>query len=152
MDLKGFRLGGKSQAQRYIWYVCVSCSHAQSLSHVRLCDPLDCSPPGSSVHRISQARILEWVAISFSRESPQPRDQTRVSCIASRFFTCWAIRKVPLVSQVCLTLFDRIDCSGPGSSVHGILQARILESPVPSLADLPDQGIKPRSPALHADS
>ena len=51
-----------------------------------LCDPMDCSPP-SSVHRIAQARILEWVAISFSRGSSPPRDQTWVSCIAGRFFT-----------------------------------------------------------------
>ena len=52
-----------------------------------LCNPMDCSPPGSSVHGISQARILEWVAISFSRESSQPRNQTHVSCLADRFFT-----------------------------------------------------------------
>ena len=52
-----------------------------------LCDPMDCSPPGSSVHGISQARILEWVAISFSRGSSQPRDRTSVSCIAGGFFT-----------------------------------------------------------------
>ena len=52
-----------------------------------LCDPMDCNPPGSSVHEIFQARILEWVAISFSRGSSQPRDQTRVSCTAGRFFT-----------------------------------------------------------------
>ena len=45
-----------------------------------LCDPVDCSPPGSSVHGILQARILEWVAISFSREFSQPRDGTWVSC------------------------------------------------------------------------
>ena len=45
-----------------------------------LCDPMDCSPPGSSVHGILQARILEWVAIPFSRGSSQPRDQTQVSC------------------------------------------------------------------------
>ena len=45
----------------------------QSLTHVRLCDPMDYSPPGSSVHGILQARILEWVAIPFSRESSQPR-------------------------------------------------------------------------------
>ena len=51
------------------------------------CNPMDCSLPGSSVHGILQARILEWVAISFSRESSQPRNQTQVSCIASRFFT-----------------------------------------------------------------
>ena len=46
-----------------------------------VCDPMDCSPPGSSVHGISQASILEWVAISFSRGSSQPRDQTQVSYI-----------------------------------------------------------------------
>ena len=46
------------------------------------CDPMDCSPPGSSVHGILQARILEWVAISFSRESSKPRDRTSVAHIA----------------------------------------------------------------------
>ena len=46
-----------------------------------LCDPMDCSPPGSSVHGILQARTLEWVAISISRGSSQPRDPTQVSCI-----------------------------------------------------------------------
>ena len=50
-------------------------------SCLTLCDPIDCSPPGSSVHGISQARILEWVAISFSRGFPQLRDRIRVSCI-----------------------------------------------------------------------
>ena len=52
-----------------------------------LCDTMDCSLPGFSVHGISQARILEWVAISFSRGSSQPRDRTQVSCIAGRCFT-----------------------------------------------------------------
>ena len=47
-----------------------------------LCDPMDHSPAGSSVHGILQARILEWVAISFSRGSSQPKDQTQVSCTA----------------------------------------------------------------------
>ena len=47
-----------------------------------LCDPRDCSPPSSSVHGIFQARMLEWVAISFSRGFSQPRDQTRVSCVS----------------------------------------------------------------------
>ena len=56
-------------------------------SCVRLCDPMDCSPPGSSVHGSLQARILEWVTIPFSRGSSQPRDRTQVSCIAGRFFT-----------------------------------------------------------------
>ena len=60
------------------------------------CNPTDCSPPGSSVHGILQARILEWVAISFSKGSFWPRDRTRVSCITGRFFTFWATRKTPL--------------------------------------------------------
>ena len=52
---------------------------------VTLCDSKDGSPPGSSVHEILQARVLRWVAISFSRESFWPRDPTQVSCIAGRF-------------------------------------------------------------------
>ena len=52
-----------------------------------VCDPMDCSLPGSSVHVIFQARKLEWVAIPFSRISSQPKDRTQVSCIAGRFFT-----------------------------------------------------------------
>ena len=55
-----------------------------------LCDPMNCSPPGSSVHGISQARILDWIAIHFPRRSFWPRDQTQVSCTAGRFFTIWA--------------------------------------------------------------
>ena len=58
--------------------VCVS----RSVMLDSFCDPTDCSPPGSSVHEILQARILEWVAIPFSRGSSQPRDQTQVSHIA----------------------------------------------------------------------
>ena len=55
-----------------------------------LCNSMDHSPPGSSVHRILQARILEWVAIRFSKGSSQPRDRIWVSRIAGRFFTIWA--------------------------------------------------------------
>ena len=58
-----------------------------------LCDPMDCSPPGSSVHGILQARVLEWVAISFSRGTSRPRDQTQDSYIAGEFFTVWATRQ-----------------------------------------------------------
>ena len=54
------------------------------------CDPMDYMLPSSSAHGILQVRILEWVAIPFSRVSFQPRDQTRVSCIAGRLFTLWA--------------------------------------------------------------
>ena len=154
-----------------------------ALSCPTLCNPMDCSTPGSSVCEIFQARVLEWVAISFFRGSSQPRDQTWVSCIAGRCFTIWAIREVPYVcllllllshfsrvqpcathrrqptrlphpwdspgkntgvdchllfqcikvksesevAQSCPTLSDPMDCSPPGSSVHGIFQARVLE-------------------------
>ena len=58
-----------------------------------LCDPLNCSPPGSSLHGILQARVLEWVAISFSRGSAWLRNWTQDSGIAGRFFTIWATRE-----------------------------------------------------------
>ena len=62
-----------------------------------LCDPMNCSPPSSSLHGILQARILEWVAIPFSRGSSWHRDQTQVSSIAGRFFTVWATREAPFL-------------------------------------------------------
>ena len=124
-----------------------------------LCDPMDSSLAGSSVHGIFQARVLEWVAISFSRRSSRPRDQNRVSCIVGRHFTVRATREVSRcklvyteseseVAQSCPTLCDPMACSLPGFSVHGIFQARILELPFPSPGDLPDPGIEPVSPAL----
>ena len=58
------------------------------------CDPMGCNLPASSIHGIFQARILEWVAISFSRRSSQPRDWTQVSHIVGRCFTIWATKKV----------------------------------------------------------
>ena len=64
-----------------------------------LYNPMDCSLPGSSVHGILQARIQEWIAISFSKASSQPRDRTWVSHIAGRFFTLWATRE-PLYNGI----------------------------------------------------
>jgi len=58
-----------------------------------LCNPMDCSLPGSSIHGIFQARILEWIAISFSRRCFWPRDWTRVSHIVGRRFTVWDTRE-----------------------------------------------------------
>ena len=71
-------------------YVSISCS-------VRLldCSPMDCSPPGSCVHGILQARILEWVAIPSSKGSSRPRDWTSVACITGRFSTIWVTRESP---------------------------------------------------------
>ena len=68
---------------------------------VALCDPMDCGPPGSSVHEILQARTLEWVAIPFFRGSSQPRVWTQVSSTAGRFLTVWATRKA-LFKCICL--------------------------------------------------
>ena len=66
------------------------------------CDPMDCSPPGFSVHGMFQTRRLEWVALSFSRGSSQRRDRTCVSCIAGRLFTTWATREAPSSQECCL--------------------------------------------------
>ena len=64
-----------------------------SQSCLTLCDPMDCSLPGSPVPGILQARILGWAAIAFSRRSSQPRDWTRVSCIVGRCFTTQATKE-----------------------------------------------------------
>ena len=113
------------------WYHTVNKSTipAGVLSHVWLFrDPMDCSPRGSPVHSISRARILEWVNISFSRESSQARDWTHISFTGRQTLSLgrlltWSVK----IAQLCLTLCDPVNCSPPGSSVHGILQARIME-------------------------
>ena len=89
-----------------------------------LCDPMDYSLPGASVHGILQVRILEWVAVPFSRRSSKPRDWTQVSHIASGFLTTWATREA-----------------------QGYWSGKSISSP----GDLPNPGIKPQSPALHGD-
>ena len=76
------------------------------------------SPPGSSVHGILRARILEWAAISFSRGSSQPRDGTRVSSIAGRFFTIWATREASFSLE-----FDQFKGS-PGECLYNIKARR----------------------------
>ena len=68
-------------------------------SHQTLCHPMDSSTSGSSVHGILQVRILEWVAIPFSRGSSQPRNWTGVSYIAGGYFPAWATREAPLVTN-----------------------------------------------------
>ena len=80
-----------------------SCLCLVAESCLTLCDPMDCSPPSSSVVGIIQLRTLEWVAISFSRVSSQPRNQTGVFCIAGGFFSSWAIRVAPIQAE-CPTI------------------------------------------------
>ena len=98
--------------------VCVVCVCAQSCLCVQLClilcHPVNCSPPGSSVQGISQARILEWVAISSSRGSSWPRDWSHSSCLAGGFSTTEPLGK-PRVN-VGLAV-KKISWKGPGVSV-----------------------------------
>ena len=97
-------------------------------SCLTLCNPMDCSLPGSSVHGIFQASILEWVAIFFSRGSSQPRDWTQVSRIACRRFTIWATWKcgvywkapyVTKASQVALVVKNPPANAGDPSLILG---------------------------------
>ena len=112
-------------------FIVCMCAHL----HLTLCNSMDCSLPGSSANEVFQARISEWVAISYSRGSSQPRHHL---CLLHLLH--WQVDSLPLAPpgkhlllsfakllQLCLTLCDTINCILPGSSVHGILQARILE-------------------------
>jgi len=82
--------------------ILVEWSEVKSFNHVQLfVTPMDCSLPGSSLHGILQARVLEWVAISFSRGFSRPRDRTRVSRIPGRRFNLWATREA-------LALYSRV--------------------------------------------
>ena len=90
-----------------------------------LCDPIDYSPPDSSVHGISQTRILQWAAISFSRRSSRPRDRTCISCLAGGPFPTEPPRKPQMllvqfssVTQSCPTLCNPMNRSMPGLPVH----------------------------------
>ena len=138
--------------------------HACSVTQLypTLCDPMDCSLPGSSVHGIFHARILKWVAISSSKESSQPRDWTCISCIsciAGEFFTPEPLGKptymlyIVLFIHVCaymcismciccsvtksyLNLCDPVDCSPPGIPVlhhtQSLIKLMSIESVMPS--------------------
>ena len=95
-----------------MWGICKRSMCSVTQSCPTLCDPMDCSPPGSSVHEIFQARILEWVAISSSGGSSRPRDQTHISCISCMgrqilytVATTWEAIKSILVLKKCRTMF-----------------------------------------------
>ena len=92
MDLETLALSEVSQKDRnHDTTYAVMCLVTRSCPTI--CSPMDCSPPGSSVHGILQATALQWVAMPSSRGSSQPRDQTQVFHIADRFFIIWATRE-----------------------------------------------------------
>ena len=114
-------------------------------SYLTLRNPMDCSPPGCSVHGISQARILEWVAISSPGDLPNPGIEPVSPVLAGGFFTTEPSGKSAYIHaaaaaaakslQSCPTLCDPIDGSLPGSPIPGILQARTLEWVAISFSD-----------------
>ena len=87
-----------------------------------LSDPMDCSSPGFSIHGIFQARVLEWGAIAFSAQGTYLSTNMAFMVLSTSDSVQFSS-----VTQSCLTLCHPMDCSPSGSSVHGILQARILE-------------------------
>ena len=109
---------------------------------------MDCSQPGSPVRKILQARILEWVVVPFSRGSSQPRNQTGVTCVVGRPFTNWAMREAQSHSVVSDSLRPR----GLYSPWNSLGQNTGVAKLFLSQGDLPNPGIKPRSPALWVDS
>ena len=115
-----------------------------------LCDPMDYSLPGSSVHGILQARILEWVTMPSSKGSSQPRDITQGSNSHLLCLLHWQMCSLPLVppgkpyhdivqfssvTQSCLTLCDPMDCSTPGLPVHHQLP-QFTQTPVHQVGDV----------------
>ena len=118
---------GFSHQTIWLCFLCaVLCLVIQSC--LTLFDPMDYFLPGSCVHRILQARILEWIAMLCFRGSSQPSDQIQVSQVAGGFFTVWATREAPnesirsdqirSVTQSCPTLCDPTNRSMPGLPVH----------------------------------
>ena len=89
------------------WRKCGACACLVTQSCLTLCNLMDCSLPGSSVHGILQARILEWAAIPFFRESSWPRDWTYASCIAGGFFTIWATRETLRKCDACMYMLEK---------------------------------------------
>ena len=100
-------------------------------SRPTLCDPMNCSPPGSSDHEIFQAKLLDWVVISFSRGSSWPSDRTHISwisCTGRQILYHWATWEAPRKKvKVKVTQSGPTLCELTDYIVHGILQARILE-------------------------
>ena len=125
-----------------------------------LCDPMGYSLSGSSVHEIFQARVLEWVAISFSRGSSQPRDLNRVSCIAGRGFYHLDFPG-PSGKSKRENYHVKVKVTSGSVTPWTVQSMESMEFSrpeywsgqlFPSPGDLPNPGIKPRSPTLQEDS
>ena len=113
----------------------VTCAHAQSIwLYLPLCYSLDCSPSGSSVHGILQTRTLEWVARPSPGNFPNPGIELKSPASSALQGDSWLLSHQRLsitkhacfqakLLQLCPTLCDPMDCSPPGSSVHGTSQA-----------------------------
>ena len=90
-----------------VYYMVLKVNESEVTQSCRtLCDPVDCSLSSSSVHGIFQGRVLEWIAISFSRGSSRPRNQTRVSRIAGRRFTIWATMVLKFITKIVVYLLS----------------------------------------------
>ena len=86
----------------FLFIICYAVKSEVAQLCATLCNTMDCSLPGSSIHEIFQARVVERVAISFSRRSSPPRDRTQVYRIAGRHFTIWASREALMLSKIWL--------------------------------------------------
>ena len=134
-------------------------------SCLTLCDPMDYRLPGSSIYGITQTRILERVAISFSRGfsgprewTQRPRDWIQVSCIVDRFFTVWATKETLLVIKVKPRSHIRLFATPWAIGYQAPLSMGLTRQeywsglPFPSPGDLPNTGIELGSPALQTDA
>ena len=117
--------GGDGKHVRHLSFIMWKVKVLVAQLCLTLCDSMDSSLPGSSVHGILQARIREWVAMPSFWRSSQPRDRTQVAHIAGGFFTVWDTREAQEYWSGC---------------------------PIPSPGDLPDPEIKPGSPTWRVDS
>ena len=98
-------------------------------SCLTLCKPMDCSPPGSSVHGILQTRILEWIVISSSRGSSRTRDWTWVSWISGRFFTIWATREAWFLNAIFSMCLQQVGGRWSKLSCDSIIKALVSGFP-----------------------
>ena len=140
--------------------------HLVAQFYPTLWDSTDCSPPNSSVHGISQARILDWAAISFSRASSRPRDRTRVSCIAGGLFTSKSPREALVKVDLLLTAAHSGCCRLPRAeeghvtlNPHRQSLEEQLYSPLPRWNDTktgpwttPGPSCSPSEPECHSRS